>query len=43
MTHHDPMRDDETLAKIERTIRHSNLEMNVFFARDSLAVAVRKS
>jgi phosphoribosyl 1,2-cyclic phosphodiesterase len=42
MIHHDPMSDDETLFGREHDIRKSHGDFNVFFARDSMAVTVRK-
>lgn len=40
ITHHDPMRDDETLADLERRARRATPDLQVFFARDGLAVEV---
>jgi len=40
ITHHDPMRDDEELNALERRIRKSAPELQLFFARDGLAVEV---
>lgn len=40
ITHHDPMRDDEELITLERLIRKSAPNLQLFFARDGLAVEV---
>lgn len=40
ITHHDPMRDDETLAELERRARRAAKDIQIFFARDGLAVEV---
>jgi len=40
MTHHDPMRDDETLTDLERRARRAAPDIQVFLARDGLAVEV---
>lgn len=40
ITHHDPMRDDDALAELERRIRKDLPKTQVFFARDGLAVDV---
>jgi phosphoribosyl 1,2-cyclic phosphodiesterase len=39
-THHDPMRDDDELTGLERRIRKSSPDLQLFFARDGLAVKV---
>ena len=38
ITHHDPMRDDVALADLERYTRKTHRELEIFFARDLLAV-----
>lgn len=38
ITHHDPMRDDEELTALERRIRKLAPDLQLFFARDGLAV-----
>ncbi len=40
ITHHDPMRDDEELNALERRIRKLAPDLQLFFARDGLAVEV---
>lgn len=40
ITHHDPMRDDEALTELERNVRRAEPDLQVFFARDGLAVEV---
>jgi len=40
ITHHDPMRDDEELNALERRIRKLAPDLQLFFARDGLAVVV---
>lgn len=40
LTHHDPMRNDEALTELERTARKSHPDLDLFFARDGLAVEV---
>jgi len=40
ITHHDPMRDDDALAELERRVRKELETTQVFFARDGLAVEV---
>ena len=38
ITHHDPMRDDQHLTELERQVRKTIEEIEIFFARDGLAV-----
>lgn len=38
ITHHDPMRDDQRLTELERQVRKTIEEIEIFFARDGLAV-----
>jgi len=40
ITHHDPMREDVDLSELERQTRKTEDELQVFFARDGLAVTV---
>jgi phosphoribosyl 1,2-cyclic phosphodiesterase len=40
VTHHDPMRDDTSLRRIERAVQKKAGALDVFFARDGLAVEV---
>ncbi len=40
ITHHDPMRDDDDLLELERSIRKAVPELPLFFARDGMAVEV---
>jgi len=40
LTHHDPMRNDSVLSSIERETRRAAPDLDLFFARDGMAVVV---
>lgn len=40
ITHHDPMRNDAALTNIERSTRRMASDLDIFFARDGMAVEV---